>query len=391
MKTTLKNNIVGIFNTDFGASYGFGIDDYYKIKDLAKKGYINKLIFRDKDVSNFSFDYKLVVKAIPLGNLIPRCYSALQIYSKGKIRTTYYDQKTFDFFAKAKIPKLENGILFTVPSYPSCVSKAKELNYKVVLSVGAHPKWISNTYKSEYVKYGIPLPSDFEQRIFDRQLDSLKKADFLISLSEFHKQTLVENGFPNEKIFFNSYGVDLETFKQTENLDNKLRFLFLSHISLTKGLQYLLKAWENLKIKNAELIICGRCFPEFQNILKYYVNRLDSIKYVGPTQNPNKFYENSSVFILPSLIEGMSRAVLEAMSSGIPPITTKIAAPYLKNDYDGIVIPPRDIKAIENAILFFYDNRKEITRMGNNARKTVEKLSWASHSSRMVEIFEQIF
>jgi len=193
---------------------------------LAKKGYINKLIFRDKDVSNFSFDYKLVVKAIPLGNLIPRCYSALQIYSKGKIRTTYYYQKTFDFFAKAKIPKLENGILFTVPSLPSCVSKAKELNYKVVLAVGAHPKWISNIYKSEYEKYGVPLPSDFEQRIFDRQLDSLKKADFLISTSEFHKQTLVENSFPNEKIFVNYLGVDLETFKQTENLDNKLRFLF---------------------------------------------------------------------------------------------------------------------------------------------------------------------
>lgn len=391
MKKELKEKIVFISNADFGSSYGFGTDVYYMIKHIWKRKYLNKAIFRDRVYGRFDFDYNLIEKAAPLGNFFPRILTAIQLYSGEKIKTIFYDQKLFDYFAKRKIPKISNGILFSVLPNTACIEKSKELGYTTVLSTVYHPKWGIEIIKEEYSKYNLPINPNFEERIFNRQLNSLKNADYLLSLSEFTKNTFVDRGFDAKKIFVNPLGTNIKVIDNKPKIKNsKVRFLVVANAILMKGLQYLIEAWKNCKINDAELIICGNIPPETKGILLDDIKKIDNIKYLGFVSDPSKYYKTSSVFILTSLLEGMPRVVLDAMAFKLPVIATPIAAPNVKDGHDGIIVPTRDVKSLEKAIMYFYNNRDEIIRMGNNAANTVTELTWENYSRRLADIFEII-
>ena len=390
MNLHLKNKIVGAFNSDFGANYGFGIDDYYKIKNLWLSGYINKLIFRDY-VKSVEFDYSLIQRSIPLGKAFPRILTGLEIYTKSLIKTTFYDQKLFDFFASKKIPNIKNGFFFSVTPYPKCVKKAKELGYTVILASLYHPKWGQDFIFDEYRKYKITPNPVFQERIFKRSLDSIGYADFLFVPSEIHKKTFIDNGFDEKRIIIIPLGTNIPSTKKKKNEKlSKIKFLFVANATLLKGLQYLISAWKNLQLKDAELTICGSILPEIEDLILNDVKNCQTINYVGFINNLKPYYENSSVFILPSPIDGMPRVVLDAMSYGLPIIATQIAAPCVKNNHDGIIIKPQDVESIENAILYLYENKKEIIRMGKNAEKTIELFTWENHSKKVAESFEHI-
>lgn len=385
----MQRKVIAAFNVDFGSSYGFGIDDYYKLRDLWIRGYVNKVICRDKIISTRPFDYDLVQKAMPLGNFFPRVLTALELYSGSRIRTTFYDQKLFDQFAARKLDRFEGGFLFSVPPYPHLVKKAKDLCYKVVLSTVYHPEWAWDAVTYEYSKYSIPVHPNFEKRIFERQIESLDNADFILVLSDYHKEIFVTKGFSAERILVNPLGTVHPSTIPRKTSNRNIIFLWMANVTLMKGLQYLLAAWSNLQPDDAQLLICGRILPETATLLKQYSD-ISSIKIVGPVSDPLPFYQKSSVFILPSLLEGMSRAVIEAMAAGLPVIGTPIAAPFVKNGHNGISVKPSDIKSLEDAIMFFVNNKEAIQIMGENARDTAKELTWDAHSERMANIFDRI-
>ena len=389
MIISLKNKIVGAFNADFGSSYGFGTNVYYMIKQIWQRGYLNKAIFRDVIKSKFIFNYKLLHKAAPLGNFFPKVFTATQLYSKEKIRTTYYDQKFFDFFAKYKIPKIKNGILFSVLPNLQCNKRAKKLGFTNVISTVYHPEFGMDILETEYKKYNLPINPSHEKRIYNRHIESLKYADFIISPSEFTKNTFVDRGFDKEKIFVVPIGTDLKiTTKKTHN--QKLQFLFVANAMLTKGLQYLIEAWKNCKIDDAELVICGSIPPETEKIVMDDIKRIQNIKYIGFVSNLTDYYQSASVFILPSILEGMPRVVADAMTFELPVITTSISGPQIKNGFNGIIVPNRDINSLKDAIMHFYNNREEITKMGKNAANTVKNLTWENFSKELADVFEKI-
>ena len=68
--------------------------------------------------------------------------------------------------------------------------------------------------------------------------------------------------------------------------------------------------------------------------------------------------------------EGLSRAVIEAMCYGIPPIVTNVGGlPELVTDKEsGFVIPPSDPRALARAIIDLYENPETRKRLGENAR-----------------------
>jgi glycosyltransferase involved in cell wall biosynthesis len=391
MKKDLEGKIVGIFNADFGAKYGFGIDEYYRFKDLAQKKYVNSLIYRDVIVNNFEFDYNLIKKSTFLTKKSFKILSGIEFFSKEKISTNSLSKKLFDEIAKRKIPEISNGILFTYPDYLKCIKYAKSIGYKIVLSVGCHPKWVLNNSIKQYKKFNISISPAYNPKIFTRQIQSFDYADYFIAPTEFVKKTLIENNIKENKIFINPNGVDKKIFSDFKLKENfKIIFLFIANITLMKGLQYLLEAWDNLKIKDAELIICGNCSPEVKKILNNYLIKNKNIKYEGQVSNPFKYYKKSSVFILPSLMEGMPRVVTEAMACGLPVIVTPIASSIIKNGQEGLIIESENIESIEKAIKYFYDHKSECKRMGKIAHESSKKLIWDNHSKEMVKIFETI-
>jgi len=79
------------------------------------------------------------------------------------------------------------------------------------------------------------------------------------------------------------------------------------------------------------------------------------------------------------------------MASGLPVIVTPPAAEAVRDGKDGFVIPTGDVEALKNKIMYFYDNRDEIERMGRNARQQAERYTWDAYSLRTVKILEDIW
>ena len=158
-------------------------------------------------------------------------------------------------------------------------------------------------------------------------------------------------------------------------------------------LRYLFEAWNNFTRarKNKELLICGDVDKSVSGIFeKYrYKTKINTVGFVEPAE----YYRKASILVYPSLTDGFEKVTLEAMSSGLPIITTTNtgAASIIREGKEGFVVPIRDSKSMEKHILYFYDNPSEVKRMGKNARKLAEKYNWDNFSKRMCKLFEMAY
>jgi len=395
--SSLRKKITCVVNSDFGASYGFGLHEYYKVKSLWKKGYLREIICRDKVKRGVNFDSTTTRNAIPLGNFIPRIFTVLDRVTFEKLPVMPLNQKVFDKFASHKIREKE-GVLFTVPACLNSITKGKMLGHIVVLSTGPHPKWILRLIEEEYKIQKVSIPPAYQKQVFLRELESFERADYFIVPSIFAKETMLAEGIPERRIFLNPFGVDLRFFSpsiQREKNMNAIDYLFVADMTILKGIQYLLKAWQQLTIghqmKDAKLIVCGRVAGTTKSMIQRDYSGIRNVMFTGHVRDVRLFYQSASVFVFPSLLEGMARVTLEAMASGLPVITTPNTGSVVRDEKDGFIVPIRDVGALMEKMLHFYSNPDQIKRMGENARKQAEKYSWDSYSERIAEIIENIW
>ena len=384
--------LILLFYADFGSRKGKGIEAYYAVKEAWKRRYLARVIARDKVKSGLDFDMNLVERAVPLGNVIPRALVGLGRYLVKGLPSRLLGEMLVDAFASHRLG--EGDILYSSLRMVRSLAKAKQLGLITVLyAAQLHPQWNLQILEEEHRRWGIDTYSpSWSTGMMNRTLESVNLADYLITLSSFSKQTYVSQGYPGDRIFVNPLGVDLERFQPgLDKSHESLTYLFVGNISIVKGIQYLLEAWRQLNLQDARLLICGAVHRGMQGLIESYRRGIANIEYAGYAKDPTKYYQRSSVFVFPSLSEGFPRVVIEAMASGLPVIATTPASEAVRNGEDGFVIPAGDVEALKEKMLYFYDNRDEIERMGRNARQQAERYTWDAYSLRTVEILEDIW
>lgn len=205
-----------------------------------------------------------------------------------------------------------------------------------------------------------------------------------------------------EKILSIPNGVDVDLFHPAVKKVNNSSILFVSVLDehhRFKGFNYLLKAMVDIKkeIPTIKLIVVGdgQLLKEYKEMATE-LDLNDSVEFHGKKNQQElvTYYQNTNAFVLPSIeIEGMPLVLLEAMSSGLPVVTTNVTgmASEIATYKAGLVIPPRDPKKLSDAItqLLKDDNLKE--KMGINARNlAVEKYSWKMLAQKLADLFEEI-
>jgi glycosyltransferase involved in cell wall biosynthesis len=105
-----------------------------------------------------------------------------------------------------------------------------------------------------------------------------------------------------------------------------------------------------------------------------------------PHATLNDHYTSASVFVLPSLVEGLPLVLLEAMSCGIPIITTKNAGglDLITDGVEGFVLDARDTEALKEKILWCYQNPQALAEMGRAARLRAEQLTWLRYRRTLI-------
>jgi len=242
---------------------------------------------------------------------------------------------------------------------------------------GLHPEW-ADSIGLHRVDYTV-----------NRCLAEAKQADAILAASDYVRATMIQVGIRASKILQLPYGVDVERFvPRTTAHSGVFRALFVGQISQRKGIKYLLEAWKRLKLPNAELVLMGRVAGEGRGLAPYHglYRHAPSVPYA----EVHTYYQSADVFVFPSIHEGSSLAVMEAMASGIPVIATHNSGTLVRDGQEGFIVPIRDIDAIAQRILQMYNNRDLARQLGRQARQRVEEFTWKQYRSRLVNHMETL-
>lgn len=235
-----------------------------------------------------------------------------------------------------------------------------------------------------------------------------RKSDSLISYlntrcyadSKSQRHFLIEKGVvDSEKIFVigegSLAGVDLQRFDQNKFTDkerdllklslgiplNSLVLLFVGRITIDKGVRELLRASAILEKKGyqAHLVFVGPFDVDsgvIGAISQQDIEKVSNTHIVGYCENPEKYMAIADILCLPSYREGFGTVVIEAAAMGLPTVGTDIygLSDAIVNNETGLLVPPKDVEQLAEALTALLESEKLRTTMGLAAKYRAETL-----------------
>jgi glycosyltransferase involved in cell wall biosynthesis len=298
----------------------------------------------------------------------------------------------------ARYLPLDSDVFIGLSSFClEAIAKAKDHGIVTIVDHGSLHQRVERMLQIEESElWGLPpeghLPPDW---IIEKEEAEFRAADRVMVLSRIAKQSMVEEGIPAEKVLVNHCGVNLTAFKPGRKFDDVFRVIQCGGIHQRKGVQYLLKAFTELKLPNSELWFIGGGLEtsSLRPIIEKY--SADNIHFKGtyPQRELHKLYAQGSVFVLASIADGFGMVVLQAMACGLPVIVTDHvgAAEIVSDSENGYVIPIRDVEALKERILRFYQDRNLCQEMGKNAVRSVSSdHTWNDYGDRLLKELKAI-
>ncbi len=182
----------------------------------------------------------------------------------------------------------------------------------------------------------------------------IKKMRCLVANSKVGGDEFKAIGFPESKIVLIPNGVEIP--KERKILFGEVKIVTaVARLSLEKGIDVLLKAWAEVAALHPtlKLIIVGQGPLESSlKTLRKDLRLADCVEFVGAILNVNERLIDSDLFVLPSRTEGLSNALLEAMSHGLPCIATNVGGNFeIIGEDEEVKINPGQFATGRNGLL----------------------------------------
>ena len=239
----------------------------------------------------------------------------------------------------------------------------------------------------------------YMERFFDdknigedlKQRENLQIVDYILTASEFVKKSILgieENKNVENKITVIPYGANTQQFSykiRQYKSGEILRLLVVASISKKKGIEFLLDAMEKLKNEPVKLSVIGVSTTSNGQELVDRMNCMENVEYIGriPHEQICEYFDINDVFILPSLAEGSSLSVYEALASGMPCVVTRNTGSVVTDGIDGIIIEVKNADSIVAAVEKFVQNPELVYKMSCNAQNTMNKYSWKKYEKKI--------
>lgn len=195
--------------------------------------------------------------------------------------------------------------------------------------------------------------------------------------------------------------VDLDKFKPVEKEDNdKFIVLYPRRLDIARGYRTTLEACEYLlnKYDNFEFIFCGKGNEFEENEFnQWYLDFpfKDRVQHYSLEQfDMPKVYRLADCSIIPTWYsEGTSLSCLESLASGVVPIVTCVGGltDIVLPNVNGLMIMPKDTKALIDSIEFIYNNKNNVQEMRDNGLRMIKAFSKNIWESRISDIVKKIF
>jgi glycosyltransferase involved in cell wall biosynthesis len=158
---------------------------------------------------------------------------------------------------------------------------------------------------------------------------------------------------------------------------NALIILFLGRLTHDKGIDTLLQAFSSQTIQqDSYLLLVGSDEENYiTRIPKALGERLENFRYIPFTTEPEKYMAASDIFCLPSLREGFGLVAIEAGSSGLASVASRIygITDAIQDGETGILSSPGDVNALTKSLNQILENQELRISLGSAARERVKK------------------
>lgn len=308
-------------------------------------------------------------------------------YSTGEV-IKQIDNKTANYILK------NHNFLKAVYAYEDCAFQsfkaADEVGllkvYDLPIGYWRCAREIFEHEKQKWPEWACTIPSlnDLEEKLIRKDLE-LESADVIYVASSYTAKTLNNNYIQNKSISIIPYGFPPvnETPRKWYNGKEKLKVLFVGSLTQRKGIAELLTIVEKHN-KSVSLTIVGKkttkdCKP--LNLMIREHKYFPSLPH-GDILNLMKTHD---VLVFPSLFEGFGLVITEAMSQGMPVITTErtCGVDLIQHCYNGWLIEAGNIEMLNETLQKILDCPSLIEENGRNALTTAKKRPWSQYGNEL--------
>ena len=245
-----------------------------------------------------------------------------------------------------------------------------------------HPERFNHLYEKYYILHDYHHPADYIFREYEWK--TYTESDCVVCVTEcalHFIQSACPNATPNIHVIKNGIR-DIGNYHYFKN-NNKIRCLFVGNSTPSKGIRFILKALEIVKMQHDVcLTIVGSYSRECQRVI-YTKHPFLDIEFTGKIDmlQLRDLYKEADIGIIGSLQEQCSYAAIEMMMFGLPIISTDVdgLSELFIDNVDALIVPTHfhpqgglqvDFVKMSDSILSLIENPALRKRIGQNARHT---------------------
>lgn len=224
----------------------------------------------------------------------------------------------------------------------------------------------------------------------------LAKYDRVIVFSKLQRRLLIRLGVLPNRVVVIPNGVDILKYSPGRSnfkaeIGAERVFLYQGRIAPEKNVESLLKAWKQTRMgSRAKLVIVGNHGALANSLIPFYgvEHGIEWLGFIADEQRRIEILRGTDVFVLPSLVEGLSLSLLEAMACGVACVATDVGADgeVLEQEAGVVLLRNQSVSAQLRTLLpLLRDHTQWTTSLGQNARQRVEERYTLSNNISKVE------
>lgn len=256
------------------------------------------------------------------------------------------------------------------------------------------------TFHTPFAGKGAKLVSGTQLLAYQLYAPFLGNYHRVIVFSQIQRELLARMGVPSENIAVIPNGVDVNKYSPgisqvKAEFDADRLFVYQGRLAPEKNVEALLRAWKQAEMApGSKLLIVGD--GPLKSSLEPFYNSDNGIHWLGFVADENRRIEilrSADVYILPSLVEGLSLSLLEAMACGVACLATDVGADgEVLEKGAGVILNPKSVRPQLRTLLPLFQDHPELTALlGQKARKRVlERYTLSTNIAQLELLYEEV-